>query len=124
MDALVQKIDEEDRAEATAEAQKKAETQIWIGNYLEERREWKRQEIARVKAEEQAACGAAAGLSVRLQAILDYAAKKRAVVFHPNDVLGISNKVKSLKDSGLWLLDDSYGNEKRCRELPRSFGPG
>merc|ERR1712159_410506 len=58
------KIQEEDRAEADATARKKAETQGWIANYLEDRREWKKQEQAQVRAEE--------------EAIVQYAEKKRA----------------------------------------------
>merc|ERR1712054_347328 len=64
VDALVTKIQEEDRAEADATARKKAETQGWIANYLEDRREWKRQEQEQVRAEE--------------EAIVQYAEKKRA----------------------------------------------
>merc|ERR1711959_431318 len=63
-DGLVQKMDEEDKAEREADARKKAETQGWIASYLEDRRQWKREEMQRVKDEE--------------KAILDYAAKKRA----------------------------------------------
>merc|ERR1712093_629600 len=64
VDALVTKIQEEDRAEMDATCRKKAETQGWIQNYLEDRREWKKQEQQQVRAEE--------------EAIIDYAAKKRA----------------------------------------------
>merc|ERR1711959_640155 len=64
VDALVTKIQEEDRAEMDATCRKKAETQGWIANYLEDRREWKKQEQQQVRAEE--------------EAIIDYAAKKRA----------------------------------------------
>merc|ERR1711871_27260 len=64
VDALVTKIQEEDMAEATATANKKAETQYWIQNYLDERKRWKQEEQEQVRAEE--------------EAILDYAAKKRA----------------------------------------------
>lgn len=64
VDGLVQKMDEEDRAEMEADAQKKAETQKWIASYLDDRRQWKREEMERVKEEE--------------RAIMEYAAKKRA----------------------------------------------
>merc|ERR1711959_619281 len=64
VDALVTKIQDEDRAEMDATCRKKAETQGWIQQYLEDRREWKKQEQQQVRAEE--------------EAIIDYAAKKRA----------------------------------------------
>jgi len=64
VDGLVQKMNSEDRAEMEAEMQKKAETQGWIANYLDDRRTWKREEMDRVKEEE--------------RAIMEYAAKKRA----------------------------------------------
>merc|ERR1712070_878752 len=64
VDGLVQKMNAEDRAEMEAESQKKEETQGWIASYLEDRRQWKREEMDRVKEEE--------------RAILEYAAKKRA----------------------------------------------
>jgi len=64
VDGLVQKMSEEDGAELEADSRKKAETQGWIASYLDERRQWKREEMDRVKQEE--------------SAILEYAAKKRA----------------------------------------------
>lgn len=64
VDGLVQKMDQEDRAEMEADSQKKAETQKWIASYLDDRRQWKREEMERVKEEE--------------RAIMEYAAKKRA----------------------------------------------
>merc|ERR1711959_329915 len=64
VDALVTKIQDEDRAEMDATCRKKAETQGWIQQYLEDRRDWKKQEQDQVRAEE--------------QAIIEYAAKKRA----------------------------------------------
>ena len=57
------KIQDEDEAEASAVANKKTETQGWIRSYLEERKQWKKEEQNQVRAEE--------------KAILDYAAKKR-----------------------------------------------
>merc|ERR1712054_454766 len=64
VDALVTKIQDEDVAEMDAVIRKKAETQGWISNYLEDRKEWKRQEQEQVRAEE--------------EAIVQYAEKKRA----------------------------------------------
>lgn len=64
VDALVTKIQDEDHAEMTATSNKKAETQVWIQSYLDDRKLWKQQEQEQVRAEE--------------QAILDYAAKKRS----------------------------------------------
>jgi len=64
VDALVTKISDEDRAELEAVSCRKNETQGWIRKYLEERKDWKMEEQAQVRAEE--------------QAILDYAAKKRS----------------------------------------------
>merc|ERR1711939_702988 len=64
VDALVTKIQDEDRAEMEAVARKKSETQGWIASYLDDRRQWKKEEQEQVRAEE--------------QAILDYAAKKRS----------------------------------------------
>merc|ERR1719313_1232629 len=61
VDGLVQKMDEEDRAEMEADAQKKAETQKWIASYLDDRRQWKREEMERVKEEERAIMEYAAG---------------------------------------------------------------
>merc|ERR1712054_10001 len=63
VDGLVTKIQDEDRAESEAIVRKKAETQGWIQNYLEDRRNWKIQEQEQIRAEE--------------QAIMDYAQKKR-----------------------------------------------
>merc|ERR1712054_400102 len=63
VDALVTKIQDEDRAELEAVVRKKNETQGWIQNYLEDRRNWKVQEQEQIRAEE--------------QAIMDYAQKKR-----------------------------------------------
>merc|ERR1711939_26459 len=63
VDALVTKITDEDKAECEAVVRKKAETQGWIQNYLEDRRNWKVQEQEQIRAEE--------------QAIIDYATKKR-----------------------------------------------
>eukprot|EP00658_Telonema_sp_P-2_P001359 TRINITY_DN1050_c0_g1_i11.p1 TRINITY_DN1050_c0_g1~~TRINITY_DN1050_c0_g1_i11.p1 ORF type:complete len:298 (-),score=138.51 TRINITY_DN1050_c0_g1_i11:575-1468(-) len=64
VDGLVQKMNQEDVAEMEADARKKAETQGWIKSYLQDRRDWKKEEMQRVKDEE--------------RAILEYAAKKRA----------------------------------------------
>merc|ERR1711959_880364 len=42
VDALVTKIQDEDRAEMEAVARKKSETQGWIASYLDDRRQWKK----------------------------------------------------------------------------------
>lgn len=63
VDALVTKIHDEDRAELTAVSNKKAETQVWIQQYLDDRKKWKQEEQEQVRAEE--------------QAIVEYAHKKR-----------------------------------------------
>merc|ERR1711988_217895 len=62
VDGLVTKIQDEDRAELIAVANKKAETQVWIQSYLDDRKKWKQEEQEQVRAEE--------------QAIVDYANKK------------------------------------------------
>lgn len=64
VDALVTKIQDEDRAEMEAVARKKQEAQGWISSYLDDRRQWKKEEQDQLRAEE--------------QAIVDYASKKRA----------------------------------------------
>merc|ERR1711988_1597240 len=63
VDALVTKIQTEDRSELEAVMRKKSETQGWIQSYLEDRRDWKKQEQEQVRAEE--------------EAIIEYAKKKR-----------------------------------------------
>jgi len=63
VDSLVTKIQDEDVAENDAVVRKKSETQGWISNYLEDRRNWKKQEQEQIRAEE--------------QAITEYAMKKR-----------------------------------------------
>lgn len=53
----------------------------------------------------------------------DNKAKNRAVIFHPNFVMGTAKKVELLKDSALWMRDGpANSNDYKCKPLSRAFG--